>query len=87
MEVLELLGKGLATVEYLRDVRGVGARKLKEDMGSRGEERGPHLRRQLIQELICRDEPGARLTRFCEYRLNLTALGHEVLDLVTVETA
>ena len=51
-QILQNFREPLSAIERRGDLVGVGARKLKEDVGADSHDGGAHLRRILLQELI-----------------------------------
>src|SRR5690348_6437854 len=54
-------------------------------MGADGHDRGAHIGRILVQELVGRDDAARELAGFRENGLDIAPLCHEILDLVGIK--
>src|ERR1017187_1578226 len=54
-------------------------------MGADREDRGAHLRRVLVQELVCGYDRNSELPRLRKHRLDAAMECHKVLDLVAID--
>ncbi len=84
-QVLQPFAQRLPAIEGLGNLRGIGARKLKKDVGADGKDRGTHLRRVLIEKLVGRDDRDAKLASLGKDGFNAAVVGDQILDLIAVE--
>src|ERR1051325_3823669 len=75
-KILQKLSQSLSAVERGSDLVGVGARKLKKDVCAHGHDCGSHLRRVLLQELICGDYRDGKFSCFAKQRVESGVIGN-----------
>jgi len=84
-QILEQLGERSAAIERRRHLLRIEARKLEENVGAHGKNRGTHVLRILIEELIRRDDRDSEFAGFAQDRIETAPVGHEVLDFIAIE--
>jgi hypothetical protein len=84
-QVPEQLLQGFSAAARYRNLRGVGTRKLKENVGAYCQNRGTHLGVVMVQELVGRYDENGEFSGLAKHGVEPAAVGHEVFHLVAIE--